>query len=299
MADQHSICAMLKHFTTKTLLIVAFLASTNDIIRLSVKALSEKQLRQDEGNDVNIAVQSSATAAAASATASQTSGSTASSTSSSAESSSSGSSGGAVSDSDFKNAVTALGKPDAASKSSNFMTALKDAAITSKREAAMFLAQVWHESGALAYKEEIACTGSDAKAAACGAAYPIKRNGIKGKYYYGRGYIQLTWDTNYEDASKDLLGDGKQLLQNPEKVATDETLAWRTAAWFWKTNVHSAAGVQSGKFGATTKVINGQLECAKGATTDLSKPKKRFEYYKTILKAFGDSSTPDESGCYS
>jgi predicted chitinase len=291
--------------------IVFYMAFGDVIIRIGVHGLGLKKHHrhhQCNAEDTTTYMTSSQTAAvsqtaaaqassAATGTqASQTAGASQTSSAATSSSSSSSSSGGAISDSDFKNAVTALGKADAASKSSYFISSLKDAGITTKREAAMFLAQVWHESGALQYKEEIACSGSEAKAAACDANYPIKGNGVKGKHYYGRGYIQLTWDTNYEAASKDLLGDGKQLLNAPEKVASDESLAWRSAAWYWKSHVHTAAGVSQGKFGASTKAINGALECSGGDTT---KPKKRFEFYKTILKAFGDSSTPDESGCYS
>jgi predicted chitinase len=105
--------------------------------------------------------------------------------------------------------------------------------------------------------------------------------------------MQLTWKANYEAASKDLYGDDR-LVQKPQVVAEDEAIAWATAFYYWKTRVHTAPGVKEGKFGATTKAINGALEC--GAPND--KAKKRFANYSKILTTWGISDKPDETGCY-
>jgi predicted chitinase len=200
---------------------------------------------------------------------------------------------------DFVKAVTALGSPAAQSKAKPFIDSLKDGTITTKREAAMFLAQLWHESMGLEHKEEIACKSSEASKAACDKNYPLTAGkGKLGKHYYGRGYIQLTWDYNYEKASLALFNDTR-LLDDPDSVAKSEELAWRTAAWYWKGHVHEAAGVKEGKFGATTMAINGALECSSPQGEQLVKAKKRFEYYKTIMKAIGETGTLDETGCYS
>ena len=58
--------------------------------------------------------------------------------------------------------------------------------ITTKLEAAMFLAQIIHESGGLKHKRELACINTG-----CPNHYHITGPGIQGKRYYGRGYIQL------------------------------------------------------------------------------------------------------------
>jgi hypothetical protein len=51
----------------------------------------------------------------------------------------------------------------------------------------MFLAQICHESGGLQYKRELACLITQ-----CPYSYPSTPGiGYPGKYYYGRGYIQL------------------------------------------------------------------------------------------------------------
>lgn len=61
----------------------------------------------------------------------------------------------------------------------------KDGGIDSKREAAMFLAQILWESGGLKHRVEIDC-----KETGCPGQYS-SGIGAWGKSYYGRGYIQL------------------------------------------------------------------------------------------------------------
>lgn len=151
----------------------------------------------------------------------------------------------------------------------------------------MFLANVLHESDGLQAKSEIQC-----QANGCKGQYDAAADGT---VFFGRGYIQLTWKANYAAASKDLYGDEKILLSNPNSVATDEKVAWATAFWYWKTRVHTAPGVTEGKFGATIKAINGALECGGGRN---QKAVRRFEMYSKIMKAFGINETPIESGCY-
>lgn len=203
---------------------------------------------------------------------------------------------------DFTKAVTALGKADAASKASAFVGSLKDAAICSKQEAAMFLAHVWHQSGGLQFKEELACKDTEASKTACDVAYPLTQGkGVSGKHYYGRGYMQLAHDYNYEKAGQDLFGDASKLLNDPDSVASDESLSWRTAAWYWKANVHSVSGVKEGKFGVTTKAINGALECSPSAKPEArAAAQNRFKYYSTIMAAVLPTASAklDETGCY-
>ncbi|GLT60100.1 hypothetical protein SLA2020_328820 [Shorea laevis] len=53
-----------------------------------------------------------------------------------------------------------------------------------------------------------------------------------GKQYFGRGPIQLTHNYNYGQAGKAL---GLDLLNNPDVVAQDATISFKTAIWFWMT----------------------------------------------------------------
>jgi hypothetical protein len=71
---------------------------------------------------------------------------------------------------------------------SNFINgASPQGGITTKRELAMFLAQIIHESGGLVYKIEQACGSGCFK---CPGQY-ITADDYPGKRYCGRGYIQL------------------------------------------------------------------------------------------------------------
>ena len=97
-----------------------------------------------------------------------------------------------------------------------------------------------------------------------------------GKKYFGRGPIQISYNYNYGQAGTAL---GVDLLRQPELVAGDPALAFRTALWFWMTtqapkpSCHdvitgrwspSATDVSLGRlpgFGMTVNIINGGVEC--------------------------------------
>ncbi|RWS07222.1 Lysozyme-like domain-containing protein [Dinothrombium tinctorium] len=164
----------------------------------------------------------------------------------------------------------------------------KKGAITSKLELAMFMAQILWESGGLRYKREIGCEKNE-----CANIYD-NSVGLPDKAYYGRGYMMLTHSYNYKAASHELYGDNR-LIEDPDLVADDEQVAWATAFWFWKRNVHNAPGVQEGKFGVTTRKINGAFEC-KGQYKD--RARRRFKIYKKILIDFNIKEKANEKGCY-
>ncbi|MET0404491.1 MAG: RICIN domain-containing protein [Cystobacter sp.] len=128
-----------------------------------------------------------------------------------------------------------------------------------KREIAAFLANVAHETGGLVYIEEIN------KSVMCDTGWgPPGCGCASGKMYYGRGPIQLSWNGNYCAAGNAL---GIDLMNDPDRVARDATVAWRTGLWFWMTQ--SGAGsmtahraiVDGRGFGETIRTINGALEC--------------------------------------
>lgn len=132
--------------------------------------------------------------------------------------------------SEFSGGVTNNGYP--APSQDQYNNFVKHAArwgrVTSKQESAMALAQFLHESDGLRAKREYACAQSQ-----CPNSYRQPGCDAPGQYYYGRGYIQLSWcEWNYRPASRDIFGDDT-LVRDPDMVARDESTAWATAWWFW------------------------------------------------------------------
>jgi chitinase len=128
-----------------------------------------------------------------------------------------------------------------------------------KREVAAFLANVGHETGDLVYIEEIDKADYCSSSGSCPCA--------AGKRYYGRGPLQISWNYNYCSAGNAL---GVDLRANPDLVAQDSTISWRTGLWFWMTSAGAGARpahdsiVNGNGFGETIRTINGSLECNGG-----------------------------------
>lgn len=76
-----------------------------------------------------------------------------------------------------------------------------------------------------------------------------------GAKYLGRGFMHLTFKDNYKRASLAIYGD-ERLVQNPELVSNDLSVAVATACWFWKTNGLNELA-DADEFTATTKKVNG------------------------------------------
>jgi len=197
-----------------------------------------------------------------------------------------------ISQQQFISAFHATGYPvpvNASSHFSYFLQALHDAHVTTVLETAMLLTHILWESGGLRYKVELACQTTQ-----CPGQYHDTVS-LPGRYYYGRGYIQLSWGKNYLAASKAMFDDDR-LLRTPNLVAVDESLAWRSAGWFWSVNVHPRLAVLS-RFGVTTLAVN-PIECT-------NKPlyvtaSKRYSIFVTIANTFGvhAAALPGPYGCY-
>lgn len=136
--------------------------------------------------------------------------------------------------------------------------ALREYQINTPMRIAAFMAQISHESGSLQYSEEIASGSAyehrddlgNLRPEALKAAHA--QGTTTGKFYKGRGLIQITGYYNYKECGKAL---GLDLVNHPELLCTIEN-ACRSACWFW--NVHGLNDMADvGMFGATTKKING------------------------------------------
>ncbi|RLN23576.1 endochitinase A-like [Panicum miliaceum] len=143
-----------------------------------------------------------------------------------------------------------------------------------KREIAAFFAHVTHETGHLCYINEIDGASSNY----CNSSnmqwpcYP-------GQGYYGRGPLQLSWNYNYGPAGRSIGFDG---LRDPGKVAQDPVVSFKSALWFWMTNVHR---VMPQGFGATIRAINGADECHGRKVA--AEMRARVRFYLQYCEQFG------------
>lgn len=175
---------------------------------------------------------------------------------------------------------------------------------TRKREIAAFLGQTSHETtggwasapdGPYSWGYCYLREQNPGSYCASDPNYPC----ASGRQYYGRGPIQLSWNYNYGRCGKAI---GVDLLNNPDLVATDAVISFKTAFWFWMTpqspkpschnvitgswnpsGADSAAGRARG-YGAITNIINGGLECGKGWN---SKVEDRIGFFKRYCDILG------------
>ncbi|PON78525.1 Glycoside hydrolase [Parasponia andersonii] len=117
-----------------------------------------------------------------------------------------------------------------------------------------------------------------------------------GKKYSSRGPIQLTNNYNYGLAGKALVVD---LINNPELVATDPIVSFKTAIWFWMTqhnnkpschdiaiNANSKAKSQVPSYAVITNIINGNsghrssLDQSNAVTTSIGYYKRYCDMLK-------------------
>ena len=155
-----------------------------------------------------------------------------------------------------------------------------------RQEMAAFLGQIAHESDQLRALREYRrenwghyCRPEGAPGCA------------PGQQYYGRGPIQLSWNYQYQRAGEYL---GLDLWADPDRVARDATVAWRTALWYWMTqpgessrSAHQALAAGLG-FGGSTRAINGTLECDQPQNPDAQrKQQRRISFYQHASELFG------------
>ncbi|OIR56310.1 MAG: chitinase [Amphiamblys sp. WSBS2006] len=143
-------------------------------------------------------------------------------------------------------------------------------------EAVMLLSNAIHETGGFRDLEELGCTD--------------------GKGYHGRGYIQLTHDYNYGEASRYIFGDTRVLIERPWLVAKHEWLAWEVAFWYWEKKVRmDVERFEDRKdFKRTIEVIN---------INEKKDNRKAFKHrvgiFKKIMALYEEVSTQREPSLFS
>ncbi|MDQ3276265.1 MAG: glycoside hydrolase family 19 protein [Actinomycetota bacterium] len=147
----------------------------------------------------------------------------------------------------LRRVVPTLNPSEAKSLARDLGQAMIEQRITTRRRAAMFIAQIAHESAGFRYREEIAS----------GAAYEGRRDlgntrSGDGRRFKGRTFIQITGRANYRAVSSAL---GVDFIAHPEKLA-HQKYACAGAAWWWNTHGCNALA-DRGDFTAVTRRING------------------------------------------
>lgn len=136
--------------------------------------------------------------------------------------------------------------------------ALRQANCTTVNRAAMFLAQIGHESLGLRYMEEIAS----------GAAYEGRKDlgnthTGDGKRFKGRGPIQITGRTNYTAVSKWAFQHGyvptqTYFVDHPAQLAKDQ-YGFLGAVWYWTVARNMNAYADKRDIEGATRAVNGAL----------------------------------------
>ncbi|KAE8706647.1 Endochitinase 1 [Hibiscus syriacus] len=190
---------------------------------------------------------------------------------------------------------------------------------TRKREVAAFLGQTSHETtGGTGWPADIGpdywgyCwnkeDGCPSDYCAANVNYPC----VPGVRYCGRGPIQLSWNANYGQYGESI-GLKGQLLQDPDMLIRNATMAFEASYWFWMTtqppkpSCHDViTGIwtpsdydrQLGRvpgYGMLTNIINGGLECNIPAPD--ARVEDRIKYYKRYTGMLG-ISPGDNLDCY-
>lgn len=191
--------------------------------------------------------------------------------------------------------------------------------LTRKKEVVSFFANIAHETTSgwkesqggpyvwgLMYVEEQAC--KDGSCSQYNTAGTSHYQPVMGKSYHGRGPMQLSFAYNYGLAGEEL---NLPLLQHPELVSTDGSIAFKTALWFWMREQKpkpSCHNVMCGKwqpgeddikhnrkpgFGMVINIINGGIECNTPDPAIGEKRKERIGFYKWFAGIMGISVEND------
>jgi putative chitinase len=139
--------------------------------------------------------------------------------------------------------------------------------ITNTLRVAHFLAQVAHESGQLAFPEELASGDAYEGRADLGNTQPGD-----GPRFKGRGLLQITGRSAYTAFAQFLHQPALLTDAGARSVATDASLAVESAAWFWSTHKLNQLA-DADNIVAITRVINGGLNGRSGREKFLAQAK--------------------------
>lgn len=165
-----------------------------------------------------------------------------------------------------------------------FNEALIAAGCTTAKRAAMFIAQIGHESDGLLYMEEL-WGPTEAQRRYEGRADLGNTQPGDGFRFKGRGPIQVTGRNHYANLSKWAHGRGAVpsptfFVDNPHELASDK-YGFMGAVWYWTTQRPLNALADKGDLEGATKAINGGL-------TNIEDRRRRYQ----VALSFGDKIIP-------
>lgn len=131
-----------------------------------------------------------------------------------------------------------------------------------------------------------------------------------GVEYYGRGALPIYWNYNYGAVGEALKVD---LLNHPEYIEQNATLAFQAAIWRWMTPIKKSqpsahdAFVGNWKptkndtlskrvpgFGTTMNILYGDLVCGQGDIDDMNNIISHYQYYLDLMGVGREEAGPHE-----
>ncbi|XP_010485413.1 PREDICTED: chitinase-like protein 1 [Camelina sativa] len=144
----------------------------------------------------------------------------------------------------------------------------------------------------------------------CDESWKFKYPCSPGAEYYGRGALPIYWNFNYGAAGEALKAD---LLNHPEYIEQNATLAFQAAIWRWMTpikkNQPSAHDILVGNwkptkndtlskrgptFGSTMNVLYGEYTCGQGDIDPMNNIVSHYLYFLDLLGIGREDAGPNE-----
>lgn len=147
----------------------------------------------------------------------------------------------------------------------------------------------------------------------CDESYKYTYPCSPGADYYGRGALPIYWNYNYGAAGEALKLD---LLNHPEYIEQNATMAFEAAIWRWMTPVkkgqptphqvfvgdwkptkNDTLSKRYPGFGATINLLYGDLLCGKGDIDDMSNIISHYLYYLDKMGVGREVASKDALSC--
>ncbi|KAF5464734.1 hypothetical protein F2P56_014788 [Juglans regia] len=213
---------------------------------------------------------------------------------------------------DYRSFITAAAdyQPDGFGTTGGKQTGMKEVAaflghVGSKTSCGYGVATGGPLAWGLCYNKELSPDSSY-----CDEYYKLTYPCTPGAAYYGRGAIPIYWNYNYGKTGEALKVD---LLNHPEYIEQNATLAFKAAIWRWMTPTKqhqpSAHDVFVGNwkptkndtlnkrvpgFGTTMNVLYGDSVCGQGDSDSMNNIISHYQYYLDLMGVGREEAGPHE-----